>query len=116
VYALLDDLSGKDGLTIYTKQDGSPFRQIHPLDDAKQTQEFRTVHIGFKAPSEKGAYYIPLTEALMKECHTVENLCRLQPTKNPKVIAVLSPLLAPTFGKSEKEMRKLLCYKGGILT
>ena len=116
VYALLDDLGGKDGLTIYTKQDGSPFREIHPLDDAAQTQDFKTVHIGFKAPAEKGAFYIPLTESLMKECHNVENLCRLQPTKNPKVIAVLSSLLAPAFSKSEKEMRKLLAYKGGRLT
>ena len=116
VYALLDDTEGKDGLTIYAKQDGSPFRQAHPLDGAEQTQDFKTVHIGFKAPSEKGAFFIPITESLMKECHAVENLCRLSPPKNAKVINVLSSLLAPSFGKPEKVMRKLLTYKGGVLT
>ena len=116
VYALMDGVFEKDGLNIYTQQDASPFRQAHPLDDTEQIENFQTVRIGFEAPSEKGAFFIPISEPLLRELHKVENHCRLSPPKNAKAVAVLSALFAPAFGKTEKEMRKYLCYKGGILT
>jgi hypothetical protein len=116
VYALLDNIEGKNGLIVYAKQDGSPFKNTHPLDGKPQTNDYKIVHIGFKAPTEKGAFYIPITESLLKECHVVENLCRLSPPKNTKVIDIMASLLAPGFSKTEKEMRKLLTYKGGLLT
>jgi hypothetical protein len=112
VYALLDSNSDESGFTIYTKQDGSPFREEHPLDTTIQTMDFKTVHIGFKAPTEKGVLFISLNEALLRELHVVENLCMLSPPKNAKVINVLSELLAPMFSCDKKAMRKKLRYKG----
>lgn len=116
VYPLLDDNGERGELTIYTKQDVSHFRDTHPLDAAVQTPEFQTVHIGFTAPKEKGALFIPMTDSVLKECHEVENRCHLNPVKNPKTLNVLSKVLAPAFGRDEKAMRKLLGYKGGNLT
>lgn len=113
VYALLDDTAvPESGFTIYARQDGSPFADPHPLDDRDESQTFKVVHVGFEAPKEKGTSYIPINDALLKELHTVENLCQLKATKNQKLISVLAPLFAQCLGRDEKSVRKLLGYKG----
>ncbi len=74
-----------------------------------------SVRIGYEAPASKEKAII-LNDKLYKDLYKIELEKRLVPIKIPSLTNILSSIFAPIFGRSEKEMKKLLLYKGGKVT
>lgn len=112
VYVAFEKTRCEDCHTIYTVQDSSPLKPFYKVP----AEGDKIVQIGYEASKEKDRRFIMLEETLLREMYRVENLSRLMPVKNKKLLNVLASLFADSFGRDIKAMKKLLCYKGGKLT
>lgn len=107
----------RDGETVIA-DDADNTDSTGGADSEKSETETKAdtyIRVGYSAKKEN-ENFIPLTETLYKQLYNMEINSRLEPLRESQNNKTLSKVFAPAFGKTEKEMRKLLTYKGGKRT
>lgn len=88
---------------------------INVIRDGEESKKGLFIRVGYEPPKEK-EFFIPLNDSLYRQIYKIELNSRFAPIKDPQTLKTLTSVFAPIFGKSEKDMKKLLLYKGGRLT
>lgn len=95
--------------------------KINVIRDGEETEKGVYIRVGYSVPKAEAAprkkeFFIPQNDSLFRQLYQIELSSRFTPIKDTQALKALSSVFAPMFGKTEKEMRKLLLYKGGRIT